>query len=176
MQKVIEVLNSKPYSRVKLIREQSFICFRVFEASGYFGGNWETSPNTQNHHQQDAESNLNPSTYHFKSNKALFKRNSYLKVKFRMFQGIWSITAIQQKLCPSHLISLEFSIFIISRFTCLNLLSKMGSINCSGQVVQDILQNKYLKTNFENLENRDFFPSFLNYIRVNFSKKNALIF
>ena len=36
----------------------------------------------------------------------------------------------------------------------------MGSMNYIGQVVQEILQNNYLKTNFENLEIRDFVPLF----------------
>ena len=36
----------------------------------------------------------------------------------------------------------------------------MGSINSFGQVVQEILQNNYLKNNFENSEIRDFVPTF----------------
>ena len=57
------------------------------------------------------------------------------------------------KVGPSPLMSLEFSIFIISTSARLNLLSKMG-------VGQEILQNNYLKTNFENSEIRDFVPTF----------------
>ena len=36
----------------------------------------------------------------------------------------------------------------------------MGSVNYFGEVVQEILQNNYLKTNFENLEITDFVPTF----------------
>ena len=36
----------------------------------------------------------------------------------------------------------------------------MGSMNHFGQVVQEILQNNYLKTNFENSEITDFVPTF----------------
>ena len=52
----------------------------------------------------------------------------------------------------------------------------MGSMNYFGQVVQEILQNKYLKTNFENSEIRDFVPTFWNFIRGEFSFKSALFF
>ena len=69
-----------------------------------------------------------------------------------------------RKLGSSPLISLEFSIFIISTSACLNLLSKMGSINYFGKLVQEILQNNYLKTNFENSNIRDFVSTFWNFI------------
>ena len=36
----------------------------------------------------------------------------------------------------------------------------MGSISCVGQVVQEILLNNYLKSNFENPEIRDFVSTF----------------
>ena len=36
----------------------------------------------------------------------------------------------------------------------------MGPISSFGQVAQEILLNNYLKTNFENLEIRDFVPTF----------------
>ena len=39
----------------------------------------------------------------------------------------------------------------------------MGSMNYIGQVVQEILQNNYLKTNFENSEIRDFDLTFWNF-------------
>ena len=52
----------------------------------------------------------------------------------------------------------------------------MGSMNCFGQVVQEILQNNYLKPNFENSEIKDFVPTFWNFIRGKFSLKNALFF
>ena len=39
----------------------------------------------------------------------------------------------------------------------------MGSMNYFGQVVQEILQNNYLKTNFENSEIRDFDLTFWNF-------------
>ena len=52
----------------------------------------------------------------------------------------------------------------------------MGSMNYFGQVVQEILQNKYLKTNFENSEIGDFVPTFWNFIRGKFFQKNALFF
>ena len=41
----------------------------------------------------------------------------------------------------------------------------MGPMNYLGQVVQEILQNNYLKTNFENSEIRDFVPHFLKFHR-----------
>ena len=50
----------------------------------------------------------------------------------------------------------------------------MGSMNFFGQVVQEILQNNYLKTNFENSKLWDFVPTFWNFIVVKFSFKNAL--
>ena len=50
----------------------------------------------------------------------------------------------------------------------------MGSMNCFGQVVQEILQNNYLKTNFENLKISDFVPIFWNFKGAKFSLKNAL--
>ena len=37
-----------------------------------------------------------------------------------------------------------------------------------GQVIQEILQNSYLKTSFENPEIRDFVPTFCNFIRRKF--------
>ena len=45
---------------------------------------------------------------------------------------------------PRSLISMEFLIFIISTFACLNLLSTMRSINYCGQIAQETLQNNYL--------------------------------
>ena len=36
----------------------------------------------------------------------------------------------------------------------------MGSMNYFGQVAQEILQNNYLKPNFENSEIKDFVPTF----------------
>ena len=56
------------------------------------------------------------------------------------------------KLGPSPLISLEFSMFIFSTSVYFNFLSKMGSMNYFGLGVQEILQNNYLKTNFEDPE------------------------
>ena len=50
----------------------------------------------------------------------------------------------------------------------------MGSINYFSQVVQEILQKNYLKTNFENSKVRDFVPTFWNFIGAKFSLKNAL--
>ena len=50
----------------------------------------------------------------------------------------------------------------------------MGSINYFGQVVQEILQNNYLKSNFENSKIRDFAPTFWNFIGAKFSKKITL--
>ena len=50
----------------------------------------------------------------------------------------------------------------------------MGSMNYFGQVVQEILQNNYLKTNFKNSKIRDFVPTFWNFIGAKFSLKNAL--
>ena len=47
----------------------------------------------------------------------------------------------------------------------------MGSMNHFGQVVQEILQNNYLKTNFENSEITDFVPTFWNFTREIFLKK-----
>ena len=47
----------------------------------------------------------------------------------------------------------------------------MGSMNYFGQVVQEILQNNYLKSNFENSKIRDFAPTFWNFIGAKFSKK-----
>ena len=65
---------------------------------------------------------------------------------------------------------------IFSTSGCLNLLSKMGSMNYFGQVFQEILENKYLKHNFENSEIKDFAPTFWNFIRGKFYYKNALFF
>ena len=45
---------------------------------------------------------------------------------------------------PRSLISMEFLIFIISTFACLNLLSTMRSTNYCGQIAQETLQNNYL--------------------------------
>ena len=36
----------------------------------------------------------------------------------------------------------------------------MGLMNCFGQVVQEILQNNYVKPKFENSEIKDFVPTF----------------
>ena len=44
----------------------------------------------------------------------------------------------------------------------------MGSTNYFGQVVQEILQNNYFKTNFENAD-RGFVPIFWNFISGEFS-------
>ena len=52
----------------------------------------------------------------------------------------------------------------------------MGSMIDFGQRVQEILQNNYFKTNFENSEIRDFVPSFWNFIRKKISLKNTLFF
>ena len=51
----------------------------------------------------------------------------------------------------------------------------MGSTNSFGQVIQEILLNNYLKSNFENSEIRDFVPTFWNFIRGT-SLKNHLFF
>ena len=48
----------------------------------------------------------------------------------------------------------------------------MGSIESSGEVVQEILLNNFLKGNFENY----FAPTFWNFIMGKFSYKNRLFF
>ena len=45
----------------------------------------------------------------------------------------------------------------------------MGSMNFFGQVVQDIYQNNYLKTNLENSKRRDIVPTFWNFLGLKFS-------
>ena len=50
----------------------------------------------------------------------------------------------------------------------------MGSMNYFCQVVQEILQNNYLKPNFENSEIKDFVPIFWHFIRGKLSLKNAI--
>ena len=52
----------------------------------------------------------------------------------------------------------------------------MGCINSYGQAVQEIFLNNYLKSNFENLEIRDFVPTFWNFIRGKSHYKNLLFF
>ena len=52
----------------------------------------------------------------------------------------------------------------------------MGSMNYFSQVIREILQNNYLKNNFENSEFRDFVNTFWNFIRAKFSLKNALFY
>ena len=64
------------------------------------------------------------------------------------------------KLGPNSPISLEFLIFIISTSAHLNFISIMGSMNYFSQVIREILQNNYLKNNFENSEFRDFVHTF----------------
>ena len=64
------------------------------------------------------------------------------------------------ELGPIHLISLEFKILIISTFVARNLLSIMVLIIDFDHPVQEILQNNYLKTNFEISKIRDFVPTF----------------
>ena len=49
----------------------------------------------------------------------------------------------------------------------------MGSMNYFGQVVQKILQNNYLKTNFENSK---FYPHFLKFHRGEIFLKKWLVF
>ena len=48
----------------------------------------------------------------------------------------------------------------------------MGSMSYFDQVVQEILQNKYFKTNSENSEIRNFFYSFWNWWGGIFLKNN----
>ena len=55
-------------------------------------------------------------------------------------------------------------------------LSRMGSINSFGQAVREVLQNNYLKSNFENSEIRDFVPTFWNFIRGKSSLKKSCLF
>ena len=69
------------------------------------------------------------------------------------------------KLGPSTLIFLKLSNFIILNSGALNFLSRMGSINSFGQVVQEILLNNYLTGNSEKSEIRDFVLTFWNFIR-----------
>ena len=52
------------------------------------------------------------------------------------------------KLGPNSPISLEFLIFIISTSAHLNFISIMGSMNYFSQVIQETLQNNYLKKQF----------------------------
>ena len=47
----------------------------------------------------------------------------------------------------------------------------MGSMNYFSQVVQEIFQNNYLKTNFEKLRNQRFCLTFWNSMREIFLKK-----
>ena len=54
------------------------------------------------------------------------------------------------KLGPNVLIFLKLSNFVILTNGALNFLSTMGSINSFGLVVQEILLNNYLESNFEN--------------------------
>ena len=58
----------------------------------------------------------------------------------------------------------------------LHLLFIMGSMNNFGQMGQDILHNKYLKTNFENLKIRDFLPTILKFRKSNFFLKIGVLF
>ena len=51
------------------------------------------------------------------------------------------------------------------------LLSIRGPINYFDQVVQEILQNSYLKNNFENSKTSDFVSTLWNFLRGKFSKK-----
>ena len=69
------------------------------------------------------------------------------------------------KLGPNTLIFLKLSNFIIVSYGALNFLSRMGSINSFGQVVQEILLNNYLKGNFEKSDIRDSVLTFWNFIR-----------
>ena len=69
------------------------------------------------------------------------------------------------KLGPSALIFQKLLNFVILTYRVLNFLSRMGSINSFGQVVQEILLNNYFKSNFENSEIRDFVPTFWNFTR-----------
>ena len=91
----------KPYLFVKAIRGQSFNCFRVFGALGYF---WETglklSLYTPNHGQENTESNAKSSTFHFTSHEALLKCNDHVRVKFHMLQGICGNRAIWGNQAP----------------------------------------------------------------------------
>lgn len=57
----------------------------------------------------------------------------------------------------------------------LHLLFIMGSMNNFGQMGQDILHNKYLKTNFENLKIRDFLLTILKFPKRNFFLKRRII-
>ena len=50
----------------------------------------------------------------------------------------------------------------------------MGSLNYFGHVVQEILQNNYLKPNFENSEIKEFVPTFWNFMREIFHKKHPI--
>ena len=52
----------------------------------------------------------------------------------------------------------------------------MGSVNYFGQVVQEILQNNYLKTNFENSKLKRFGPHFLKFHRGEIFLKKCPVF
>ena len=63
------------------------------------------------------------------------------------------------------------------RKLALNFLSKMCSINSFSRVVQEILPNNYLKSNFKNSQIIDFVPTFWNFMRAdreNLPKKSPL--
>ena len=79
----------KPYSSEKYHRRVEFLF--VLNFLGHQGTLRETelkqNHNTPSHDQEDTESNLKSSTYHFTSNKSLIKCNDHQKVMFHMFQG-----------------------------------------------------------------------------------------
>ena len=81
-----------------------------------------------------------------------------------------------ENLGPSSLVFLKLSNVIILTYGALNVPSRMGFINSFGQVVQEILLNNYLKSNFENSEIRDFVPTFWTFIREKSSFKKSLLF
>ena len=67
-------------------------------------------------------------------------------------------------------------------YACISIFAVLGQVRKSskvlnstfhyfGQVVQEILQNNYLKTNFENSKIRDFVPTFWNFIDGGFLEK-----
>lgn len=64
------------------------------------------------------------------------------------------------KLVLSTLISNDLFIFFLSTLEALLFHAMMCSMNDFGQAVHEILENNYLKDNFENLETRDLVLTF----------------
>ena len=134
---------------------------------------------------------LKPSILHSAFNEVSFISKNHMRVELYLFYGIWIILCNWivlwyynnlEKLPPNVLISIDLSILIFSTCRAFNYYSITGSVNYSGHVGLEILENNKLKSYLGNSEidcvpiSWNFLKEKINVAKSFFFKRNFKIY